>query len=504
MDAITELKSLDHEIILLNHAVDTLRWDQETYMPEAAIAEKAEQVALLQGLVHDRVTSSRQGALFAQAGVTERNKAAPPGPDDASRAFLREAYRRYSKQVKTPKALVEELAKTQSLAQAEWIKARRASDFALFQPYMEKLVELLKKYSSCQGYTDQVYDPLLDEYEPWMTTRELESLFDGLTGRLVPLYEKIRSSEKQGDDEVLRRSFPVERQRIFGLEVVKAMGFDFSRGRLDVSAHPFTTTLGCDDVRLTTRYNEHFLPSAVFGNIHEGGHGLYEQGFAPALRPSLLAAGTSLGIHESQSRLWENMVGRSRGFWRHFFPRLRELFPEALAGVDGEAFYRAVNTVRPSLIRVEADEVTYNLHIILRFTLEKKIFGGKLGLDELPSAWEAESERLLGIKPGTAAEGVLQDVHWSMGAFGYFPTYTLGNLAAAQLFATLRTARPSTEAEIERGELNGVLGWLRDNVHGHGSVYPAQALLKRVTGETLSSGAFMDYLETKYGELYDL
>jgi carboxypeptidase Taq len=417
---------------------------------------------------------------------------------------VRESFRRYSKQTKTPKALVEEIAKTQSLAQAEWIKARQQSDYPVFQPYLEKLVELLKKYASCQGFKDSMYDALLDEYEPWMTTGELESIFDALSERLVPLFEKIRRSSVPLDSSVLTRSFPVEEQRTFSREVLDAMGFDFKRGRLDVSAHPFTTTLGRDDVRLTTRYNERFFPSAVFGSIHEGGHGLYEQGFAPSLRPSLLAAGTSLGLHESQSRLWENMVGRSRAFWKHYYPRLRQLFPQALADVEEEGFYKAINAVNPSLIRVEADEVTYNLHIILRFTLEKKIFTGALGCADLPAAWEDESERLLGVRPATAAEGVLQDVHWSMGAFGYFPTYTLGNLAAAQLFAALAKQRTDVTAEIEQGRLDGIRDWLRDNVHVHGSVYPAQELLKRVTGQTLSANFFSDYLESKYGELYDL
>jgi carboxypeptidase Taq len=504
LDALTELKKLDHDILLLSHAVDTLRWDQETYMPEAAIAEKAEQAALLQGLVHDRVTDPAQGALFAKLGVNETNRVSPPGPTDEARAFLREAYRRYSRQVKTPKALVEEIALTQSLAQAEWIKARQASDYGLFRPFLATLVDLLKKYAACQGAADNPYDALLDEYEPWMTARELDGIFAGLRDRLVPLFGRIQASRKKPAADVLTRSFPVDTQRAFSQEVLQAMGFDLTRGRLDVSAHPFTTTLGRDDVRLTTRYNEHFFPSAVFGTIHEGGHGLYEQGFAAPLKGSILASGTSLGIHESQSRLWENMVGRSRAFWKHFYPRLQALFPAALGDTDGETFYGAVNTVSPSLIRVEADEVTYNLHIILRFTLERKIFSGELGLDDVPAAWAAESKRLLGVSPATAAEGALQDVHWSMGAFGYFPTYSLGTLAAAQLFATLVRQRPGTTAEIGNGELGGVRDWLRENVHAHGSVYPAQELLNRVTGESLSARPFLDYLETKYGELYDL
>jgi carboxypeptidase Taq len=504
MDALSELKQHDREILLLNHSIDTLRWDQETFMPERAIEERAEQVALLQGMVHDRVIDPRQEELFAAAGMSEKTKMGPVGADDETRAFLRESFRRYTKQVKTPKTLVEELAKTQSLAQAEWVRARQESNYKLFQPYLAKLVELLKQYANCQGWTDHIYDPLLDEYEPWMTTRELDKIFTDLKARLVPLVEKIRGSKTRADDEILRRAFPADKQREFGLNILRAMGFDLTRGRLDISAHPFTTTLGRDDVRLTTRYNERFFPSAVFGIIHEGGHGLYEQGFAPPLRGSLLASGASLGIHESQSRLWENMVGRSRPFWQAFFPQLAPLFPEALRGVDAEGFYRAVNTVSPSLIRVEADEVTYNLHIILRYTMEKKIFSGDISFEDIPAAWNAESEKLLGVKPASDREGALQDVHWSMGAFGYFPTYTLGNLAAAQLFAALKKKHPAVEKEIGKGKLDTVREWLRANVHGPGSVFPAQELLGRVTGSTLDAGHFVAYLEKKYGEIYGL
>ncbi|MBN2350926.1 MAG: carboxypeptidase M32 [Spirochaetales bacterium] len=502
MDALAELKQRDREILLLNHSIDILRWDQETYMPERAIEERAEQVALLQGMVHDRIVDPRQEELFGALGMSEKTKMGPSGVDDETRGFLREAFRRYSKQVKTPKELVEELAKTQSLAQAEWVRARKASDFKLFKPYLAKLVELLKAYAECQGYAESVYDPLLDEYEPWMTTGELEKILAALRARLVPLVEKIRGSAVDAGAAILTRSFPADKQRAFGLTLLRAMGFDLSRGRLDVSAHPFTTTLGRDDVRLTTRYNERFFPGAVFGAIHEAGHGLYEQGFGASLRGSLLASGASLGIHESQSRLWENLIGRSRAFWTAFFPKLKPLFPEALGDVDADRFYRAVNAVSPSLIRVEADEVTYNLHIILRFTLEKKIFTGELAMDDVPAAWAVESEKLLGVKPDADRDGVLQDVHWSMGAFGYFPTYTLGNLAAAQFFTALKRKHPDVEEEIGQGRLDTVRDWLKEHVHARGSVYPAQDLLAHVTGERLNAGHFIDYLEKKYGELY--
>jgi carboxypeptidase Taq len=301
---------------------------------------------------------------------------------------------------------------------------------------------------------------------------------------------------------VLDTVFAEETQLKFNLLVLAAMGFEFERGRLDVSAHPFTTTLGASDIRLTTRYNEKFFPTSLFGTIHECGHGLYELGFGNDIKDSLLANAASLGIHESQSRLWENMVGRSRPFWKGFFPRLREYFPAALKNISGEQFYAAINTVKPSLIRVEADEVTYNLHIILRFELEKSLIKDELRVDDLPAAWKEKSGALLGITPATDAEGVLQDVHWSMGAFGYFPTYTLGNLYAAQFYASLCQQQPDTESEIEKGNLAPVLGWLRKHIHTHGAVYPAPELCRRVTGKKLDPGFFIEYLQQKYGELY--
>ncbi|MEJ2665024.1 MAG: carboxypeptidase M32 [Spirochaetia bacterium] len=497
-----ELQTLDKEILLLAHTAALLGWDQETYMPTGALAERAEQISLLQGLIHQRIIDPRSRDYFAGLGAGEDN---PSGSNDLSeieRAFVREAYRRYSRSIKIPQALVVEMAKTASMAQGVWIQARKESDFNLFKPHLEKLISLLRQMAECLGYTDSPYDPLLDEYEPWMTSREVEEVFSSLKQPLVALVQQIVDAKHKPDDSVLDTVFAEETQLKFNLLVLAAMGFEFERGRLDVSAHPFTTTLGASDIRLTTRYNEKFFPTSLFGTIHECGHGLYELGFGNDIKDSLLANAASLGIHESQSRLWENMVGRSRPFWKGFFPRLREYFPAALKNISGEQFYAAINTVKPSLIRVEADEVTYNLHIILRFELEKSLIKDELRVDDLPAAWKEKSGALLGITPATDAEGVLQDVHWSMGAFGYFPTYTLGNLYAAQFYASLCQQQPDTESEIEKGNLAPVLGWLRQHIHTHGAVYPAPELCRRVTGKKLDPGFFIEYLQQKYGELY--
>jgi carboxypeptidase Taq len=334
-----------------------------------------------------------------------------------------------------------------------------------------------------------------------MTTSMVTSLFDGMEPRLRELLGRI-SERPQPDDSFLHTEYPVDLQERFGKQLLGEMGYDFRRGRLDVSAHPFSTTLGRDDVRLTTRYNPHYFKTSVFGTIHEGGHGLYELGFDPAFGGTILADAASLGIHESQSRLWENMIGRSLPFWDCHLPSLREIFPGQLDGVTPERFYRAVNRVEPSLIRVEADEVTYNLHIILRFRLETALLANDLRVDDLPAAWNEQSSLLLGIRPDRDAVGVLQDVHWSLGLFGYFPTYALGNLYAARFLETMRGDIPDLDDRIRKGNLTAILDWLRGAIHRHGSVYPASELCRRVTGSELAPDAFIEYLERKYAAVY--
>lgn len=510
-DALKELRALDHETRLLEHVSATVSWDQETYMPSAAAEERAEQLSLLQGLVHQRTSDPRIRELLATWVVDpdaewageEGLTAAGAELREVNQAFVREKQRQYRHATLLPDRLVREMAETASRGQNEWIAARRDNDFPRFRRWLQKLVELNRETADCLGYRETPYDALLDQYEPGATTAEVTAVFRSLRDELVPLVQAITAAPPP-DTAVIRQPFAVERQQLFNEQIMVALGYDLQRGRMDRSAHPFTTTLGSDDVRITTRYDEHLVTSALFSTIHETGHALYELGVGETLRGTLLAEGTSLGIHESQSRLWENMIGRSLPFWQYWLPRLTEYFPDELHGVTADQFYRAVNCVEPSLIRVEADEVTYSLHIILRFELEQALIGGTLAVDDLPDAWRETSRNLLGVEPRSDAEGVLQDVHWSMGAFGYFPTYALGNLYAAQFLEVMERDIPGMWEETARGNTQPVLDWLRQNVHRHGRGRRAAELVQDITGGPLHHAPFVDYLRRKYHRLYGL
>lgn len=502
-EALDLLRRGDREVCLLAHTAAALGWDQETYMPRRAIGERSEQLSLLQALIHRRVVEGRNGEAFGVLGAGDEEPAGDLSLPPADRAFLRRAYRRYTQATKLPERLVVALAQETSKGQAVWQAARQADDFSAFEPALTEIIGLVREKAGLLGYEEHPYDPLLDEFEPGMKTSEVQRNFDGLQEGLVTLLDRIRGAT-QVDDAFLQRDFPVGAQEQFSREILEALGFDSSRGRLDVSTHPFTTTLGFDDVRITTRYNPRLFQTAIFGTIHEAGHALYEMGFEESLRGSLLAEGTSLGIHESQSRFWENVVGRSRAFWRRYFPRLKELFPGALDPVDQDAFFRGVNKVAPSLIRVEADEVTYGLHIILRFRLEIELITRRLEVSGLPEAWRTMSQELLGIVPERDAEGVLQDIHWSMGAFGYFPTYALGNLYAAQFAEALQGDLPTFEGLVEAGNFQPILQWLRSNIHRHGGAKLPRELLGDIVGAGLGPGAFIDYLQAKYRDVYRL
>ncbi|MCF7948225.1 MAG: carboxypeptidase M32 [Spirochaetia bacterium] len=517
--AFEKLQQIDKEIILLEHTSALLQWDQETGMPAMAIEERSDQIALMQGLAHDRMTGAEVGELLEQARseaggagaetvsgdgqATGAEDAALPPEDDPrffSSAFLRLFGRHYEREVKIPRRLVTELAQTTSRAQAAWIEARRADDFSLFQPHLEKIVALTLEKAEALGYPEQPYDALLDEFEPGMRSSQVEEVFADLKTELAPLVKRITEAQKV-DDSFRRRGYPSAGQREFSLKVLRDMGYDFDRGRLDESAHPFTTSLGGNDIRVTTRFHEDDLFSAIFGTIHEGGHGLYELGIDPAYHGSSLGEGTSLGIHESQSRTWENLIGRSLPFWQHHFPDLQRIFPDQLENIDAEGFGRAVNRVQPSLIRIEADEVTYSLHVILRFELELALINRKLEVKDLPQAWNDRMEQLLGIRPPSDADGVLQDVHWSMGAIGYFPTYALGNLFGAQFFNRMQQDLPDVDKRIGAGDLLSIRRWQQEHIHRHGAVYTAPELVRRVTGEALNPRHFIDYLERKFSRL---
>ena len=501
--AVERLKDLDREIRVLQHAQSVLSWDQETQLPKAGVEERSEQISGLEGIVHSRITSNEIGDLLADAGATDDNPSGEKTLTLLDRAFLRQLHRQYRRHTKLPSKLVTDIAKTASRAQSVWQTARANSDFELFAPHLKQLLELRIESAELLGYDEHPYDALLDEYEPWAKTSFVTQVFSELEQSLVPLVHEIGAAP-QVPNVFDGSRFPRTGQEEFGRLLLEHMGYEFSRGRLDVSAHPFTDKLGRDDVRITTRYSEEQPTSSIFGTIHEGGHALYELGFPKSIKDGILGEGTSMGIHESQSRLWENFIGRGFSFWKYFYPKLQKQFPGALDDVRLEDFYRAVNRVEPSFIRVEADEVTYGLHIILRFNLEKQMIAGDLQVEDLPDAWRNESKSLLGITPKTEADGVLQDIHWSFGAFGYFPTYALGNLYAAQFYASMRASVPDLDDRLEAGDLSPVLSWLRTNVHAPGSSLTPSELCEEVTDAPLSADHFTRYLREKYAEIYGL
>ncbi len=483
----------------LKAAAAVLTWDQKTYMPDGGAEARAQQLSTLQSTAHERFVADETGELIDRAAD------ALDDPDrlNPDAALVRVARRDYERAVRVPSSLVAELSKATSQAQQAWKQARGNDDFSQFAPHLERLVNLSVEKAEAIGYEDDPYDALLTEYEPGRTTEEVESLFDTLRDDLVPIVDTIDDAP-QIDNSILRGTYPESAQQAFGRSVIEDFGYDFDRGRQDVSAHPFTTAFSPTDVRLTTRYDEENVASALFSTIHEAGHGLYEQGIDPALDRTPLGEGTSLSIHESQARLWENHVGRSRPFWRHYLPKLKDAFPDALGDATLEPFYRAINRVEPSLIRVEADEVTYNLHVMLRFELERGLIDGSVSVNELPERWNEAMDNSLGVVPETDANGVLQDVHWSQGAFGYFPTYTLGTLTAAHLVETIQDDLPDLSDQIANGRFVPLLDWLHTHIHKHGRILKAPDLLNRTTGADLSAAPWLQYVRDKFGALYDL
>jgi carboxypeptidase Taq len=485
---------------LLDSCAALLAWDEETYMPSGGVEHRGRQMALLAGLCHERATDPRLADLLAT--VEQSDLVSDPLSPEA--VNVREIRRLYQRALRLPRGLVEELARTTSMAQQEWAVARRHADFRHFRPWLEQVLRLKRREAESLAYKGVPYDALLDEYEPGARSRDLAVLFEELRRALVPLVRALTQASRQPDTTVLRREFPLDRQHEFARLAASAIGFDFRRGRLDTAAHPFFITVGPSDCRLCTRYNRHDFSSGFFATLHEAGHGLYEQGLAPEHHGTPMGEAVSLGVHESQARLWENVIGRSRSFWLHFFPLARKLFPACLGDVSLEDFHFAVNRVGPSFIRVEADEVTYNLHILIRFELEQALLSGDLPAADLPSAWNEAYRRHLGITPRDDAQGCLQDGHWASGLIGYFPTYTLGNLMAAQLFERATEDLGAPSESFSRGDFSPLLDWLRERVHHHGSRYPALRLIEHATGTPLDHGALLRGLQRKYTELYNL
>ncbi|MHC4547843.1 MAG: carboxypeptidase M32 [Planctomycetota bacterium] len=487
------------ETAVLRSCRRLLAWDQETYMPRRGAELRARQIALVSGLEHRRRRATEFGALIEEAAPLAE------GPDPAARvvANLRETRRDHERARRVPTELVEERARTATLAREAWVEARRQSEFALFRPWLERNLALSRRYAEALGFENSPYDALLDEYEPGETTAHLETLFAPLRRGLVDLVRRIEDADASADADALRGTYPVPAQEAFARRVTAALGFDYERGRLDVTVHPFCSGLAPEDVRLTTRWDERSFVDGLFSVLHEAGHGLYEQGLASGEFGLPTGQACSFGVHEAQSRLWENFVGRSRGFWQFFLPVARQAFP-ALEKGDLDTFHHALNQVRPSFIRVDADEVTYNLHVFLRLELEQALLTGVLAVRDLPDAWNQRFTAIFGLTPAEDRAGCLQDVHWSAGAFGYFPTYTLGNVYAAQLFARAETDLGDLEEQFARGEFAALLRWLREKIHGQGRRYRPRDLIEATTGGPPSPEPLLRHLEGKYRRIYGL
>ena len=498
-DDLQRLKSVLGEVSDLNSACAVLEWDQHTYMPPGGAEDRGNQMATLSSLAHVRFTALEVGKLLD--GLQPRLASLDPNSDDAR--LIRVTAREYRKKTRVPAEMVAEFAQVTTAAQQVWQEARAASDFARFEPHLAKIVDLRRRYAALFAPFDHVYDPLLDDFEPGLKTADVKAIFAELRPKQVALIRAI-GERPQVDDSFLCKSYDTRKQWEFGVHVATCFGYDWSRGRQDVSAHPFSTTFGHGDVRITTRIVAESLASGLFSTLHEAGHAMYEQGVAPELSRTPLAGGASLALHESQSRMWENLVGRSRPFWDHFYPQLRKIFPEQLGGVDLDTFYKGINKVERSLIRIDADEATYNLHVMLRLELEIALMDGSLEVKDLPRAWNGRMVEYLGIEPPNDAQGVLQDVHWSAGSIGYFSTYALGNLVSAQLWERIHADVPDLDDRIRRGDFSTLLGWLREKVHRHGSKFEPQELVARVTGTKIDPAPYLRYLTTKFTEIYGM
>jgi carboxypeptidase Taq len=488
------------EINDLNAAAAVLYWDQATYMPPGGATARARQIAALRQLAHQQLTHSAMGRLLDALHLYEEGL--PYDSDDAS--LIRVARRDYERAIKVPASFMAQLSNHMATTYEVWTKARPANAFGVVQPYLEKTLDLSRQLAGFFPGYEHIIDPLIDFSNEEMRAATLRPLFSELHRRLVPMVQAI-TARPVADDACLHQRFPEAQQLAFGLEVITRFGFDFERGRQDKTHHPFMAKFSLGDVRITTRVKADDLGEALFSTMHEAGHALYEQGIRMDLEGTPLAGGTSSGIHESQSRLWENLVGRSRGFWRFFYPRLQEVFPQHMGSVSLDTFYRAINKVKPSLIRTNADEVTYNLHVIIRFDLELALLEGRLAVRDLPEAWREHYKSDLGITPLDDRDGVLQDVHWYSGLIGgEFQGYVLGNIMSAQFFEAVVGAHPEILQEMEQGEFGTLHSWLKEEIYQHGSKYTPSELIQRATNAPLSIEPYIRYLRAKYGELYTL
>ncbi len=499
---ISALLNYLHEIEDLKALGDLADWDQNIAMPDGAAEIRGTQVATLRGLLHERWTSPQLGTMLESL----RSDVQQDTFTDADRGLVRTALREYEQGTKLPRSLVEEMTRIGFASFEAWRRARKQNDFATFAPWLKRTISLQREVADLLGYTETRYDALLDNYEPGLTASKVDELFAPVRDISKNMLQRIEASGNTIDDFCLQGNFSTEQQMALSDKILRAMGYDFNRGQLAQSPHPFTTSFGSPyDVRVTTRVDKHFLQAALMASIHEGGHALYEQGSAPTLVRTPIAGGASMGAHESQSRMWENAIGRSLPFWQSHFALVQETFPTEFAQVDAATFARALNKVQlhDSLIRVEADEVTYNLHIIIRFELEKMLVNGDVTVESLPRLWNEKYQEYLGITPPTDADGVLQDMHWTFG-FGYFPTYTLGNLYGAQILHKLRSVFPDFDERLAQGNTAFIHDWMREHMYTFGAIYQPETLIERVTGEKPNPRYFEQYLTNKFEALYNL
>ncbi len=492
--AYAELIRLSREEALLSSCSDVLEWDQEVYMPRKGVKHRSEQMALLAGLVHDRATDPRYDELLG----TVETSALVSDPESPEAVNVREMRRDYDRDRRMPRRLVEESARVTALASNVWAQARKKNDFKSFAPWLDRVFALAREEADAVGHSGIRYDALLDDYEPGMTTEKLSALFARLGTDLVPLVDELREESARKPVHLLAGEFPLDGQRVFSETLAAAVGFDLQGARLDLGQHPFCTMIGPGDVRIALRFFPDNVASGIFALLHEVGHGLYDQGLDNVHFGTPMGEAASLGLHESQSRMWENLVGRSEGFWRHFYPQLQSTFHEALRDVSLDAFRRVINRVEPGLIRVEADEVTYNMHIVIRFELERALLSGDLVADDLPGAWNELYQRYLGVTPPDDRSGCLQDVHGSEGLIGYFPTYALGNVYAAQLFAAAQRAVGPLDDAFALGDFGGLRRWLGENVHRHGMRYRADALVEHISGIAPDPSFLIESLSSRY------
>jgi carboxypeptidase Taq len=491
MKPLDELKKRTTELTNLNNILALLQWDQEVMMPSGAASERASQFAVLSGIIHQKISDPGLGDLIEHAKEKTDNLSIE------DQALIRIIKREYEKNIKLPEKFVVDFARLTSEALPVWVSARQQSDFKIFQQTLEKIIVMCRQQADYLGYTDHPYDALLDIYEEGLTTEEVTTVFASLKHELVGLVKSL-GEENGAKSELLANLVPMTQQDqvLFSEKLLGAIGYDFDRGRQDISAHPFTTSLGHNDRRVTNRFRPDSL-EFIFSALHEGGHALYEQGIAEKHATSPLDEGVSLGIHESQSRLWENIIGRSQLFWQHYYPVLQSAMPQQFKDIPLPDFMRHINKVQPGFIRVEADEVSYNLHVLIRFELEKKLLEGSLAIDDLPALWNEKYARYLGVDVDSDANGVLQDIHWAHGSFGYFPTYTIGNLAAAQIWRVYCRFDPDYQQTLQLGKLDKIRQWLADNIYCHGAVFKPTVLMERVCGEKINSRYFIDYLKNK-------